>query len=382
MFKKNKTFFNNKKQGSILAYSLIVLGMMLSIAVAISSSTIIEKKSASATSSSVQSLQTADSGAQLAIKTINAGSNLTSVINTIPVFSTCDNGVIKNLSIPGAGRYDLYLYSDLAAMVPIICNTSKGNDVKIIKSVATYNGTARSVSVKVGVDCTGTVSKDGITYGKVLAEDGRCWLDRNLGAKDLPTSATDDAGYGWYFQWGRKADGHQYTAWGGQPSPALSSSVMNNLAIIVNHEVQPPYNTYFLGADGNPALFSKFDWLPDTLQDNSLWDLTSSNNPCPSGFRVPTQQEFAQLLNSAGLYGCNTNCIVPAFNSKLKFVSAGYRGNAYASIERKGEVGYFWTVSPPFSHEYQMFWTIIDNNQIGAGPLWRYFGLSLRCIAD
>jgi len=63
---KLKTYLSKRKvclstrQGSILAYSLIILAMMLAIATSLSVSTIIEKKSASSTEFSVQSLQTAD----------------------------------------------------------------------------------------------------------------------------------------------------------------------------------------------------------------------------------------------------------------------------------------------------------------------------------
>ena len=59
------------KQGSILAYSLIVVSVMIVIATSISSVTVIEKKGAVSTDSSVQAYQTADSGVQMAIKKIN-----------------------------------------------------------------------------------------------------------------------------------------------------------------------------------------------------------------------------------------------------------------------------------------------------------------------
>ena len=59
------------KRGSILAYSLVVLAIMIGIVTTMSISSVIEKKSASSTDFSVQAYQTADSGIQLAIKGIN-----------------------------------------------------------------------------------------------------------------------------------------------------------------------------------------------------------------------------------------------------------------------------------------------------------------------
>ena len=38
---------------------------------------------------------------------------------------------------------------------------------------------------------------------------GRVWMDRNLGATQVATSSTDEAGYGDLYQWGRRKDGHQ-----------------------------------------------------------------------------------------------------------------------------------------------------------------------------
>ena len=50
-----------KAQGSILAYSLVILAMMFAIVGTISTVTILEKKSAGASQSSAQAFQIADS---------------------------------------------------------------------------------------------------------------------------------------------------------------------------------------------------------------------------------------------------------------------------------------------------------------------------------
>ena len=56
---------------------------------------------------------------------------------------------------------------------------------------------------------TGITGPDGLTYGTVTGEDGRIWLDRNLGATQVATAYNDTASYGHLYQWGRYADGHQ-----------------------------------------------------------------------------------------------------------------------------------------------------------------------------
>lgn len=138
------TSFDHEK-GSILAYSMIILAMMLAIATSISVSTIIEKKNASGTEFSMQSLQTADSGAQRSLKKINK--NLILPINSATVYgASCNGGVVMGLSDAGLGTYDLYFYTDVSGTVPANCN-ALANTIKSIKSVGTYKNTVRAVSV-------------------------------------------------------------------------------------------------------------------------------------------------------------------------------------------------------------------------------------------
>ena len=68
------------KKGSILAYSLIILAMMLAIATSISIATINEKKSASGTEFSMQALQTADDGSQIALKKIKSATTTPGIL--------------------------------------------------------------------------------------------------------------------------------------------------------------------------------------------------------------------------------------------------------------------------------------------------------------
>ncbi|MCB4755356.1 MAG: hypothetical protein LGB62_07400, partial [Sulfurovum sp.] len=60
------------------------------------------------------------------------------------------------------------------------------------------------------ISCTTkAIMYKGLTYGCVTSKTGRIWLDRNIGASQVATSLSDEASYGYYFQWGRPADGHQ-----------------------------------------------------------------------------------------------------------------------------------------------------------------------------
>jgi hypothetical protein len=136
---------NKNKPGSILAYSLIIISIMIAIVATMSIATVISKKSASSTDASVQAYQTADSGVQLTIKEID--NNLGATISS--VFSDCTNGVISDQSYGSLnGTYTISFYSDEAGSTLMDCS-DQVKDIRSIKSVGTYNGTVRAVNVAV-----------------------------------------------------------------------------------------------------------------------------------------------------------------------------------------------------------------------------------------
>ena len=151
MSKQQITDFTQKHRGSILAYSLIILSMMMLIVVSISTSSIIEKKAASGTEFSMQSLQTADSGVNLALKSIRANTSATIEDLKLTLGGSCDTGRIVGATGPASSNYDLTFYSTEAGAEGdriANCGASVGT-IKNIKSVGTYKGTARAVSVAV-----------------------------------------------------------------------------------------------------------------------------------------------------------------------------------------------------------------------------------------
>jgi uncharacterized protein (TIGR02145 family) len=210
----------------------------------------------------------------------------------------------------------------------IICGTSS--------VTFTYNGTT-------------------VTYGTVVSANNRCWLDRNLGASQVANSATDTLAYGDLFQWGRGPDGHQikYSA----TTPMLSTTD------------QPGHDDFIL-ASTSPA-----NWR--SPENNNLWQgVNATNNPCPPGFRLPTEMEF-----DIERLSWNSNNSSGAFSSPLKLTMAGARNRSLGYLYEQDIWGHYWTSSTndDIIHARRMFFNAGDVLFSGN---FRADGFSVRCIKD
>jgi hypothetical protein len=207
-----------------------------------------------------------------------------------------------------------------------------------------------------GVYPAGTVHCGGVATTVVDVTNpitGKTWMDRNLGASQVALSRTDMLAFGDLYQWGRRADGHQCRT---SPNTATLSSV------------NQPANGSFIIAPSAP-----FDWR--SPQNDNLWQgVNGVNNPCPSGYRIPTQTELDNERISWSTQNHNG-----AFASPLKWTTAGHREAYNSAVTESGVVGYYWGSTIDGVESYHSY------NAIGFVGVYSYNrarGGSVRCIKD
>ena len=198
------------------------------------------------------------------------------------------------------------------------------------------------------------VGQDGLTYGTVLAADGKCWLDRNLGATRVATALNDSQAYGDLYQWGRAKDGHQIV------STATTSSLSPS---------DTPGHNNFIIAPNSPN-----DWR--SPQNNSPWQGANGiNNVCPAGFHLPTKDEWVALVAAEGITNSAT-----AYSSSLKLTVSGYRNSASGVLTYRGSNGDYWASSVNGASAYSLYFNSSDVNPAGSGN--RAYGFSVRCVKN
>lgn len=181
----------------------------------------------------------------------------------------------------------------------------------------------------------------------------KTWMDRNLGASRVAQSSTDTQAYGDLYQWGRGTDGHEKRTSG--TTSTLSSS-------------NTPGHGNFILSPNNP-----YDWR--SPQNNNLWQgVNGTNNPCPPGYRLPTEAEWEAERQS-----WSSNNASGAFNSRLKLPVAGVRLRSSGSLYNVDSYGYYWSASVDSAHARGL--TFGSRNAFMYG-LDRAAGRSVRCLKD
>ncbi|QTD36768.1 hypothetical protein JL193_11570 [Polaribacter batillariae] len=218
--------------------------------------------------------------------------------------------------------------------------------------------TPKSLFVNNGSEFVNVINGQSINYGKdvttavvdLAGTAGRVWMDRNLGATQVATNYNDAAAYGDLYQWGRSKDGHQNRT--------------SNTTTVTATSANPGHGNFI------ETTFQTDNNWTDFAGEDGLWQ-NGLNDPCPSGYRIPTEAELnAERLNF------NSNDRNGAFTA-LKLTTGGYRESSLSTIFAAGSEGFYWT-STVSGSEARYMYSFFASSTISTTR--RGEGYSVRCI--
>lgn len=181
---------------------------------------------------------------------------------------------------------------------------------------------------------------------------GKTWMDRNLGSGQVAVLSHDVSAYGGLYQWGRCTDGHEKRTSETTTTLSPTDTPIDNKFIIASSGVK--------------------DWR--NPQNDNLWQgVNGINNPCPIGYRLPTEAEY-----TAEIATWSAATSVGAFGSPLKLTVAGYR-TTVAVLTSAGTEGFYSTSTVSGTSARYLFFTS-SSAAISTQPRAR--GASVRCIKN
>ena len=254
--------------------------------------------------------------------------------------SEVDGSVTNEIELPTSGNAGDMAYWNGTAWVTVAATENEGATLQMIGGIPTWVG--------------GTPPTPNVTNPTT----GEIWMDRNLGASQVATSSTDANAYGDLYQWGRAADGHE---------SRTSATTSTNATSAVPNDGNA-WDGFFITVGSSP-----YDWL--TPQDDNLWQgVSGTNNPCPSGYRLPTEAEWEAERTS-----WSSDDAAGAFASPLKLPVAGNRLFSNGSLDGVGSIGYYWSSTVDGTNSRRLYFFSSNANMYSR---YRARGYSVRCLKD
>jgi len=273
----------------------------------------------------------------------------TTTVQSIIPYTQGNGGIYTEQNIHSTG------IKGLTATLPAgkLAN-GKGKLIYTIKGIPTTTGTAYfNISLgRQNIVLTRTIYQCGAYVAKEVFNIFMC---HNLGANTELNPNTNVQGiHGNYYQWGRK----------------------NEVATANTQATNIP------------------NWQKNYLANN-IWNasIKTKNDPCPSGFRIPTKTEWEAIRSSNTIsrsgswlqdnsnYSSTLHFGPDKYTQTLSLPAAGYRSRISGSLSSTGINGNYWSSTISETKGFAYFLGF-DNKTSYVGYRHRANGFSVRCIEE
>jgi uncharacterized protein (TIGR02145 family) len=270
------------------------------------------------------------------------------VLRSVATRATNPGMLIKSISCPESGTILVTavvsgIVAEQAVAVSLLVTDTYGNEIQ-----------SNYTSICYAFDANSYI-ENGICFGEGIEKNGVIWAPVNCGFEP----ATDESigyPYGKFYQWGR---------FYGQGSDAEFDATVPEVihgTVTIEQGQQEANKGKFYAQSEEP-----FDWTVEP--DPKLWNLgtveapvKSDYDPCPVGWRVPTEIEAQSLLEEKGF--------LPL---------AGFNNVTDGKFNRRDEIGFYWT-STVDGTKAKLFY--VHATGTGIMSKSRAYGHTVRCVRD
>lgn len=209
-----------------------------------------------------------------------------------------------------------------------------------------------------------------ITMGQVNGKNV-IWAPINVGATEIATKITadettpedkaaNDRQCGYYFQWGRKVP----FRYGGEPEDVVTGITLTTYAGATSPDYQ--YADKYITNDNA--------WFSDYASFNRNWP--RENDPCPTGWRVPTKDELKIIFDQTFKIDATTCVWTSSMAPKFVLPAAGVRNFKSGMSEDRAKSAAYWSATIEGGKAYRLNNNpLLDKRDIAPG-------YPIRCVKE